>query len=79
MPHYQRREPETVEAYRLPLDRETTISDGMWLWLVEEEMPGRNHLQQMTAPGTWVVLSRGGSWRTMPDEEFQTIYKPLEG
>ena len=79
MPFFTPRESAHVEAYRLPLDRETAISDSMWLWLEEKDMPARHRLQKGVAPGAWVVLSRDGNWTFMSDAELNGTYKPLEG
>ncbi len=74
MPYFQRRKPDTVEAYRLPLGGEEP-SDGLVFFLKEIRL--YFVLRDPLWLGKWVVLEPSGKWCLKSDEEFRITYKPL--
>tara|TARA_R110000822_G_scaffold296527_1_gene418965 strand:+ start:120 stop:356 length:237 start_codon:yes stop_codon:yes gene_type:complete len=77
MPIFTRRELAYVEAYRLPPNSQTAISDGMWIWMRENGLT-EDWVRRGSASGDWVVMDDQGYCSTLSDDEFRTTYKPLE-
>ena len=74
MPYFKRREPEVVEAYRLPQKGENP-SDGLLFFMGKYD---RDLLFFADYPGHWVARRQDGVWWTMGHEFFLAAYKPLE-